>query len=59
MKNEILGCKIYQRCTEVFKSIWQELNLKYQPQPQLLSSVNYSTQSWHICQNKVGDENLE
>ena len=38
---------------EVLKPILQKLELKYQPQPQLLSFDNFLTQGWQICQNKV------
>ena len=40
---------------ELLKPILRKLDLKYQPQTQLLSFVNFLIQSWQICKNKVQD----
>ena len=44
---------------ELLKFVLKKLDLKYQHQPQLLSFVNFLTQGWQICHNKVHDENLD
>ena len=37
----------------------QKSNFGYQPEPQLLSFINYLTQKWQICQNEVEVEKLD